>query len=58
MGPIEIVVIIVAAAILLAVTGLTIWRKVKGKGGGCGCDCSHCAGCTSCSHDKTPKKKK
>lgn len=58
MGVIEIVVIIISAAIVAAVIGLIIWRKVKGKkpdcGCGCGSSCPHCSGCSS----KPDKKKK
>lgn len=45
MGPIEIAVICVAAAIVAVVIGVAVWRKAKGKKGGCGCQ--HCSGCAS-----------
>lgn len=47
MGPIEIAVICVAAAIVAVVIGVAVWRKAKGKKGGCGCGCQHCSGCAS-----------
>ena len=55
MGPIEIAVICVAAAIVAAVIGVAVWRKAKGKKGGCGCGCQHCSGCAS-SRKRTGKK--
>lgn len=47
MQPIEIIVI---AATVLFVVGVTVWlivRKKKGKTS-CGCDCSSCSSCSAC----------
>ena len=58
--------IIIAAlvAIVVAVSAIIIWRKVKGKSS-CGCDCGgcpsssacngKCSSCTSCSAKKEDK---
>ena len=60
--------IIIAAlvAIVVAVSAIIIWRKVKGKGS-CGCDCGgcpsaktngcngNCGGCNSCPSKKEDK---
>ena len=56
MGPIEIAVICVAAAIVAAVIGVAVWRKAKGKKGGCGCGCENCA--MGCNHRHAQAAKK
>ena len=45
MGVLEIIIIVIAAAIVLAVLIGSIYRKVTGKPGGCCGDCSHCKCC-------------
>lgn len=54
MGPIEIVVIVAAALIVLAVIGFAVRRKLKGKGG---CGCGDCSACRGCAHAKAAAKK-
>lgn len=62
MEPVEIIVIIAAAAIVLGVVIGAIVRKKQGKSGcDCGCSaCPHCAACASVKKkaDASPKKEK
>lgn len=44
MGPFDIIVISIVGAAVIAVIGVAIYKKVKGKSGGCcGCDCCCCS---------------
>ena len=55
MKPVDIIVLIVALAIVGSFVRIAIWRKKTGrsKGFGCGCDCGSCAGCPSAKNDKS-----
>lgn len=55
MSPVDIIVLIVALAIVGGFVGISIWRKKTGKskGCGCGCDCGDCAGCPQVKNDKS-----
>ena len=48
MGPIDILIIILAVLTVGGVVVYTIWKKKNGKGG-CGCGCRGCPSAGSCS---------
>ena len=58
MSPIDIVIIILAASIVVGTAVGAYIRKKKGKGGcGCGCvGCPHSSVCASKKEEKKPKK--
>lgn len=59
MTPIDIIIIVSAAAIVGSFVGVAIWRKKTGKSKGCGycdyCDCA-CSSCSACPSKKENKK--
>ena len=56
MGPVEIVVIVLAVLFVAAVVGWNVYKKLTGKGGcDCGYGCGGCYGCPRCAH-KAHKK--
>jgi len=58
MGPGEIILIIVCAAIVIGVITASIVKKKQGKHTcDCGFDCAHCPGCSSCSSKPKTNKK-
>lgn len=58
MKPIDIIIIVVAAVIVVGFTAYRIWKKKTGRGGGCGCGCDGCPSKGSCgSAPKTEEKK-
>lgn len=52
MGPVEIIIIVVVSAAVLAVIGYSVYKKITGKGGGCDCGCSNCPHGSSCNKKK------
>lgn len=54
MGPLEICLIVLCAAVVLGVIGVAIYRKVKGKPSGCGCGCEGCK--YNCGRGGTPPR--
>lgn len=59
MKPIDIIIIVAAALVVVGVIGLTLWRKKQGKTG-CGCGCNGCSGCgnkAECSTAKDAQEK-
>lgn len=46
MKPIDIIIIVLAALIVVGVIALSLWRKKTGKTG-CGCGCHGCCGCVN-----------
>lgn len=56
MGPLEIIVVVLCAAIVIGVAAVAIVRKKQGKSS-CGGDCSRCGGCSACGSAKKNEKK-
>jgi hypothetical protein len=52
--PIDIVIVVAAGLIVLAVIGYSVWRKKTGKGG-CGCGCKGCPSADKCNANKKEK---
>lgn len=52
MGPIEITIIVLSVAVVLAVGIVAIVKKLKGKSGGCRCGCSGCPHASMCKSNK------
>lgn len=55
MNAFDIIVITLISAAVLAVIGVNIYKKIKGKGGcSCGCEeCGMCSSCRGCKHKKS-----
>lgn len=54
----EILIVLAAVGIVVAVVARAIYKKVTGKGGGCdcGCGCTNCGACSKCSRQNTKDK--
>ena len=52
MGPIEITIIVLSVAIVLAVGIVALVKKLKGKSVGCGYGCSGCPHASMCKSNK------
>lgn len=58
MKPIDIVIIVLAIAVVAGVVAYSVWKKKTGKGG-CGCGCDGCgASCNGCPSAKKEEKDK
>lgn len=57
MQPIEIVLVLFCALVVVGVVAASFVRRKRGKPG-CGCDCADCGHCAACGRKKQPGSSK